>query len=190
MNGVRETDTVDRRPPEPTGDADRVTVVWDARTGRYLQRLGLEGSVSGTVDAVVVDRRGCETTPSVPGELVIEGVRVVVVPDRSDGAPPVEIRIGGRGDRNERIVRTLRRAVALDAALDDAFESARRGQEPRRADDERPHARLSTDGGPELSVDHSETSGREFAGDSITELVDVDTSIAIGGFAAAVEPLR
>lgn len=189
MNGVPETEVVDRHPPGPASD-DRVTVVWDARTGRALQRFGLEESVSGTVDAVVVDRRGCETTPAAPGELVVEGARVVVVPDRSDSSPPVEIRIDGRGDRNERVVRTLGRAVALDAALDDAFESARRGHGSRRAEDGRPHSRCSTDGGPEVPTDHTEPCLRTFPGDAITVLVELDTSIAVGGFAAAVEPLR
>jgi len=146
-------------------------------------------AVSGQVD-VVVDRRGCETTPRVPGELDVEGRRVVVVPDRSDGAPPVGIRVRGRRDRCRRVVWTLRRAVAFDAMVDDTFECGRRRSRLPREDGDRSRRPLSTDGGPSRSAAEGEVALRDTAGRAASRLADADVPLAIGGFAAAVEPLR
>ena len=190
MEGTSEAGVVEGHLGGTRVGVDGVEVVWGARIPRFLGRFGLGGSVSGRVDAVVVDRRGCETTPRVPGELDVEGRRVVVVPDRSDGAPPVEAGVRGHRDRYGRLVRTLRSVVAFDAMIDDAFECARRRSRVPREDGDHRCTPLSTDGGPSHSAHEGETDERDAAGRAARLLADVDTPLAVGGFAAAVEPLR
>lgn len=175
MTGGNGTDAQEGDDPEVTCRDDPVTVDWDVRMRRCLRQVGLEESVAGRVDVLVVDRRGGETTPPEPGELRVDGHRVVVVPDRTDGAPAVRIRVAGGRERYGAAVRTLRRTVALDASVDAAFESARRRYRRRHG-----NGGFTTDGGrPTPSV---ESAVRGFD--------DADTSLAVGGFAAAVEPLR
>jgi hypothetical protein len=158
----------------PANSEDAVTVEWDVRPSRRLRRLGLAGSVTGVVDVVVVDRRGGETTPGRPGELTVDGRRVLVLPDRAVGAPRVELWVAGPRERYERVVRTLRRTVELDARVDAAFEAARRRHRRGRGPDG-----LSTDGGRATPPVGSVLEG--FDGPAV--------SLAVGGFAAAVDPV-
>lgn len=150
-----------------------VVVDWDVRLDRRLRSLGLSKAVPGTVDVVVIDRRGCETTPCRPGRLSVGDHRILVVPDRRDGASPVEMWVAGAPERYGGVVRTLRRIVALDASVDAAFESASstRGKS---------ESGVSTDGGSKESL----------RGSMITSLDVADTALAVDGFAGAVEPLE
>lgn len=160
------------------GDVGMV-VDWDVPMRRRLEAVGLAGSVPSVadVDAVVVDRRGSETTPCEPGVLPLDGRRVLVVPDRRDGAPAIEVWVSGTADRFEGLVRTLRLTVTLDESVEDAFASA--SQSPR-AD---PWGRVPTDGDRPASP--VESLLERFEG-----LDETGTALAIGGFAAAVEPLE
>lgn len=168
-----------------TDGDDLVAVEWEVRTRRRLRGLGIAESVTGRVDVVVVDRRGSETTPVEPGELTLGGRRVVVVPDRSDGAPPVELWVGGPRPRYADVVRTLRRTVALDARVDAAFESARRRHRRARGDVD-----LSTDGGRSTPPSGSATPGVDAVESGVLWFDETEASLAIGGFAAAVGPLH
>jgi hypothetical protein len=171
MTGVHGVDTVEGHGPEVSGGDDLVTVEWDVRMDRYLRRVGLPGVEN--VEVVVVDRRGGETTPTEPGVLFVDGHRVLVVPDRRVDAPPVETWVAGTRGRYGEVVRTLRRTVALDASVDAAFEAA---SSPRGG-----HADtvVSTDGGSATVLVES----------VVREFDDADTPLAVGGFAAAVEPV-
>ncbi len=171
MTGAHEVDTVEGHGPEATGGDDPVTVEWGVRIDRHLRRIGLPGV--GNVEVVVVDRRGGETTPAEPGVLSVDGHRVLVVPDRRVDAPPVEIWVAGTRGRYGEAVRTLRRTVALDARVDAAFEAASRSR-GHHAD-----TNVSTDGGSVTRPVESVVRGFD----------DVETSLAVGGFAAAVEPV-
>lgn len=185
MTGVHEADTLEGSDPTATVGDDVVVVDWNVRTRRRLRGLGLAESVTGSVDVVVVDRRGEETTPPEPGELVVEGRRVVVVPDRSDGAPPVEIWVEGDRARHGPVVRVLRRTVALDSSVDAAFESARRRHRPTGGD-----GAVRADGGRSTTVVEPPTSGLDAVESVALELAVTEMSLAVGGFAAAVDPLR
>jgi len=180
MTGVHEHEALDSDGPAGAGSDGFLIVDWNARIRRRLRQVGLGASVGGSVDVVVLDRRGGETTPCEPGELTVEGRRVVVVPDRADGAPPVEICVAGPRQRYADVVRTLRRTVLLDERVDAAFESARR----RRT---RGEAAARTDGG-------SVPPGPHAAGVEAVESVALgfdaaDVCLAVGGFAAAVGPI-
>lgn len=155
-------------------DDEYVSVDWEVRTGRRLERLGLGPSVSGSVDVVVLDRRGETATPAESGELTVDGRRVVVVPDRSGAGPPVEAWVAGGRERYEAVVDVLRRTVALDASIERAFDAAR---QPRAGDDERTTDRGST--GDSRAIERA-----------IRAFEDADAALAVGGFAVAVEPLR
>jgi hypothetical protein len=185
MTGVHEADTLEGSDPATTIGDDAVAVDWNVRIRHRLRGLGLAASVTGTVDVVVVDRRGHETTPPEPGDLIVEGRRVVVVPDRSDGAPPVEIWVGGDRARHGPVVRVLRRTVALDSSVDAAFESARRRRRPARGD-----GTVRADGGRSVTVAEPPTSGLDAVESVALELAVTEVSLAVGGFAAAVDPLR
>ena len=185
MTGIHKRDAPNGFGSGATDGDDLVAVDWDVRTRRRLRRLGIAESVTGGVDVVVVDRRGGETTPREPGELTVDGRRVVVVPDRSDDAPPVELWVGGRPSRYAGVVRTLRRTVALDERVDAAFESARRRH--RRV---RERADLSTDGGRSIPSTGSTTSEIDTVESVVLGFDETDTSLAVGGFATAVDPLR
>lgn len=173
MTDVNEIGARERYEPGATGGDDTVTVEWEVRVARRLRRVGLPDPDAGNVEVVVVDRRGGETTPGEPGVLSVDGHPVLVVPDRRVDAPPVEVWVSGTWRRYAGVVRTLRRTVALDARVDAAFEAASR---PRghHAD-----TSVSTDGG---SVTHPVES-------IVRGFDDVETSLAVGGFAAAVEPV-
>lgn len=185
MVGVDETDAVEEDDSTVTGGDDAVTVHWNAQLRSRLRELGLAGTVTGRADAVVVDRRGGHTTPADPGELTVDGRRVVVVPDRTEGAPPVELYAAGRRARYGRVVRVLRWTVLLDARVDAAFESTRRRHRLGRGE-----SAVSTDGGLSVPGAWSASPGLDAVGSVTVELEAADTSLAIGGFAAAVEHLR
>jgi hypothetical protein len=179
MTGVHEHEERDSDGPAGAGSDGGLIVDWDVRIRRRLRQVGLAASVSGSVDVVVVDRRGGETTPREPGEVTVEGRRVVVVPDRADGAPPVEVCVAGPRHRYADVVRTLRRTVLLDERVDAAFESARRrtrGEAPARTDGG------SVPPGPQAP-------GVEAVESAALGFDTADVSLAVGGFAAAVGPI-
>lgn len=166
MTGAHEVKAVLR--PDPDGSDDAVSVDWDVPTRQRLEDLGAGAPVSGGVDVVVLDRRGAETTPTEPGELTVGGRRVVVVPDRGGAGPPVEVWVVGDRERYEGVVDVLRRTVDLDASVDAAFDDAGR-RNPREG----------ADGGP---------TGRAIER-TVLAFEVADTPLAVGGFAAAIEPL-
>jgi hypothetical protein len=171
--GTAETSEGDG--PNAAGPEIGMVVDWEVRMARRLEAVGLDPAVSNAVDVVVVDRRGCETTPCEPGVLTLDGCRVLVVPDRRDGAPTLEVWVDGTGDRFRDVVRTLRRTVTLDAGVEDAFDSASGARRTDRDD-------VPTDGGRSATpVDPLLEAFEEFDGPR--------TALAIGGFAGAVEPL-
>ena len=158
---------------EVTGGDDLVTVERGVRMDRRLRRVGLPDPGVGNVEVVVVDRRGGEATPAEPGVLSVDGHRVLVVPDRRVDAPPVEVWVSGTGERYDGVVRTLRRVVALGARVEAAFETASRPR-GRRAETD-----VSTDGGSASRPLESVERGVD----------DVEAALAVGGFAAAVDPV-
>lgn len=172
MTGTDEAEWVDEG-GTGTGTDDGVVVDWDVRLDPRLRSIGLSKAVPGTVDVVVVDRRGCETTPCRPGRLSVGDHRILVVPDRRDGASPVEMWVAGTPKRYGGVVRTLRKIVALDASVDAAFESASSTRETSESG-------VSTDGGSRECL----------RGSMVTSLDIADTALAVGGFAGAVEPLE
>lgn len=174
MTGPDEAGATEENSTEVTSGDELVTVEWDVQADRRLRRVGLPDPGAEDVGVVVVDRRGGETTPGEPGVLSVDGHRVLVVPDRRADAPPVEVWVAGTRERYGEVVGTLRRTVVLDASVDAAFEAASR---PRghRAD-----TGVSTDGGSVSRPVESVVRGFDDAG----------TSLAVGGFAAAVEPIQ
>ena len=174
MTGPDTKETMDGREPDPAGVDAEAAVDWSVRLDRRLRTVGLSGRAPEDVNVVVVDRRGAGTTPCEPGVLSVGDHRVLVVPDRRDGAAPVEIWVADTRDRYGEVVRTLRRTVALDASVDATFESATRSRRSSAGND------VSTDGG---SKPHP-------IGAVLPAFDTVDTALAIGGLAGAVEPLE
>ena len=175
MTGVEEVNAVVGANQGMAGD-DAVSVDWDVGTRRRLGSLGLAAPELESVDVVVLDRREGTTTPVEPGALTVGGRRVVVVPDESEGSPSVEVWVAGGRERYGGVVDALRRTVALDASIDRAFDAARR---PTRAgvDEEYP-------------VDDGSVDGARAIERAVLALEGLDTPLAVGGFAAAAEPLR
>lgn len=172
MIGADGVQTPDRHGPDTVSEDTGFVVDWHVRTRRRLRTVGLARPVS--VAVVVVDRRGCETTPSGPGLLSVDGHRVLVVPDRRDGAPPVEVWVAGGPSQYGDVVRTLRWTVALDASIDAAFEAA---SQPRRVH-------------PGDDVPTYRGSATRPTESMLLAFDDANTSLAIGGFAGAVELLE
>jgi hypothetical protein len=170
---VHEADTQERYGPGVTAGEDLVTVEWDVLVDRRLRRVGLPDPGVRDVEVVVVGRRGDESTPAEPGVQSVDGHRIPVVSDRRVDAPPVEVRVAGTPRRCGEVVRPLRRTVALDASADAAFEAASRPQ------GDHADTSVSTDG---VSVTPS-------VEPVVSGFDDAETSLAVGGVAAAVEPL-